>query len=1727
MIKSLLARVSATLVFILIAGLVSVNSIAAQNTIEGVVCGDTDEDGIAEFPGDDDALAGVTVELFQCTGDVLYGTTTTDTDGEYAFTDIPDGCYYVVFAMPTGYCALGDTDPPTKAVGMDGVSVDVEMVFGTNTVHDFDVCFTKSAKIQGVAWLDSNGDGIFSEESTLGNIIVTLSMSGADPLTSSTDKNGAYSFDGLCPGDGYVLSFATPAGHFVTVPGAGTDATIDSDINSSGNLLAITLIAEECKDVNAGYVKCDDTVLSGELTFCNDNTAFTETYVVADLGPGTYTYTPANMVVSSGGNVVAVNIPATGSGSYTIGYSYALPGGLASGCSGSFEINVVDPPASNVLACNNTVNFSLSADCTLEISPDMLLEGSIADDAGYLVELQDIEGDSILPSNMAGYEYAGKTLVGKVTNVCTGNSCWGNINVEDKNIPELDCKESTVVGGVTITTGIEVKCGDDIAPVLSGVTTFNFNEVGTTDDDEVFNDLVNWPISGSGCATVLANNCFTIETIGVCGPSTLCYEDTTGEVDCGSAKYSQITTRKWTITTPSGTSNTCTEEIGYLAPVLDELDFPGHVTGDDALDCRFGVTSVDSILDERYWLILPNGNPDPASPHHDLSIGGLENSCERLKTTYADQRFGDCDGSYKLQRTWIVLDWCTSAVKDSVQIIEVEQRGNIVLNIPNQFQVDAKEGCTSAFDAPAPNIIFPGCSPIKSISVGYKLVQENVGSVIETFTFDGVTENADGTFRIPRVDGAGTRIWIGYVVMNECGQMTEGFTEADFVDVEEPVAVCDQETVVSLNSDGVAYATPEAFDDGSWDNCGISHLEVMKVTGSDCGELREFDTKIKFCCEDVGAKVEILVKVIDNVGLENTCKSWVEIQDNFAPVLISCPEDVNVNCDIDPMNLSSYGAPEFDGVCDINIKSDTIININDCGIGTIRRIWEGVNSKGTEKTCEQTINVGRLNPFDEFDVVWPKDFESDGCFGDANLDPRNLPDSLGLPIISDVNCSKISFDYEDLVLQSDEACVKIIRQWTVLDWCQYTASYTTGSFVHNQIIKIHDTTEPVIESGCSTMLITDPQDDNCQVNIEVKATGSDDCTAASDLIWSYSIRESSDTRERTGNGNDLSGLYSIGNYRITWTVRDNCNNETSCSQTLTVQDAKAPTPYCLGDLVTVLNQGSGEASVWASDFVTGSTDNCGPKENNVSISFSEDPSDTNITVTCADFTSEEYDQKVKVYAIDAAGNFTYCEARLIVQDNHDICDVPEQGGDTDDSDDVDDGSDDADDDSDDTDDGSEDDDNGSDETMDDDTDGGEADSTSADGSAIIAGHVFTIDNKMVEGVEVNAYGDAAGYHDSYNTDLDGTFAFPQLQMYTDYMIEASKSDSYSNGVSTLDLVHIQRHILGLKILDSPFKVIAADANGSQTVSASDLVLLRKLILGITDELPNSDAWRFIEQDQEFANLNHPFPFREQIEYYDLQANEMSADFVAVKIGDVNNTATINNLAQAEVRSGSKTLIAKAPMREGGIVMLPIHSDDIETIAGLQFTLDLGREFTYKGISAKQLDVSEGNVGKQSESELTLSWNASKADVSINSDTPLFYLILESSNSDSNSEQIEMNSTITAAEVYTSDSEIYNLSLTHEFVADKATVKQEFKLYQNVPNPFSSETTIGFYLPQSEVVTVRVIDLTGKVVMSRTATYTKGKNEIIINSKEINTQGVLYYQLETTSNIANMKMIVLK
>ena len=178
---------------------------------------DFDADGIQDAgePG----IQGVSVELFDATTMTSLGTMTTGPTGEYLFTGLPQGDYYVVFGSPMGYVGSPDLQGADTAVDSDadpttGQSPTVTLGLGEHN-PTIDAGFHQTTGLGDYVWLDVDGDGEQdSSEPGLENVIVTLLDDTGNPIaTTTTDVNGFYEFVGLTPGT-----------YTVQVPAAGPDS---------------------------------------------------------------------------------------------------------------------------------------------------------------------------------------------------------------------------------------------------------------------------------------------------------------------------------------------------------------------------------------------------------------------------------------------------------------------------------------------------------------------------------------------------------------------------------------------------------------------------------------------------------------------------------------------------------------------------------------------------------------------------------------------------------------------------------------------------------------------------------------------------------------------------------------------------------------------------------------------------------------------------------------------------------------------------------------------------------------------------------------------------------------------------------------------------------------------------------------------------------------------------------------------------------------------------------------------------------------------------------------------------------------------------------------------------------------------------------------------------------------------------------------------------------------
>ena len=220
-----------------------------NNTITGTVYRDDNRDKMIN--GDEPGLERVSVQLLDEDGKVLQ-TLDTDADGNYAFQHLPDGKYTVKVVRSSSIKDYDQTEDPDATV--DDTSAVYTMGPGHSLQENVNFGYVPDYSIAGRVYRDSDKSGSYTDgEETFGGVTVDLlDKDGNVVATTTTDKDGNYSFEKL-PAGTYRVK-VHPDGAL-----AGLDQTEDPDgiADSMSGEITIGFDNQLVTGVNFGYVAPD------------------------------------------------------------------------------------------------------------------------------------------------------------------------------------------------------------------------------------------------------------------------------------------------------------------------------------------------------------------------------------------------------------------------------------------------------------------------------------------------------------------------------------------------------------------------------------------------------------------------------------------------------------------------------------------------------------------------------------------------------------------------------------------------------------------------------------------------------------------------------------------------------------------------------------------------------------------------------------------------------------------------------------------------------------------------------------------------------------------------------------------------------------------------------------------------------------------------------------------------------------------------------------------------------------------------------------------------------------------------------------------------------------------------------------------------------------------------------------------------------------------------------
>lgn len=879
----------------------------------------------------------------------------------------------------------------------------------------------------------------------------------------------------------------------------------------------------------------------------------------------------------------------------------------------------------------------------------------------------------------------------------------------------------------------------------------------------------------------------------------------------------------------------------------------------------------------------------------------------------------------------------------------------------------------------------------------------------------------------------------------------------------------------------------------------LSAFGMASSSNNSCGQVEIRTLPVVEDLDQCGAGTLIrsfqAIKVTES-GLDlrsDTCHQTIQILPDYH-YAICFPPDVRATCGDDPA-IPGLTITESD--CDLMAIShqDTLVRdaFGRSNCPRIQRTWQVIN------WCEYNGDAAPVvvqRDWDAWNGTNPENPRGNGQEGDQGICvivQRDLTDVFPDTVWYDIDTDPFNNEPDNPSLFAEDGYYwRVISgnanpespayyngngtQWGHLPQEGRPGLGSNGYWIYQQIITLTDTVAPTITPD-PVMADTFPavSGSDCSAEVALFFDLSDNC----DLSWdAYTFAATLDLGD-DGTIDEsfvpdialfpqilVSGRYPLGTHLLQLRVTDPCGNTAIRNHRFTVADRRAPRPVCINGLTVELSPtapgdslGPGAVPVFVDQLMASELTDCsGDVRLSLNLSGQAfDPDRQGLVLTCADLGTVLID----VHAWDAAGNLGSCETYVLVRDQNPPRCQPS-------------------------------------------------------GLGQIRGLITTPEIEPVEDAVVRLSGP---FDRSTPTDELGAYTFSNLPSGFDYQLRAELDRDYLNGVSTYDIYLIQEHILG----EAPFTTIdqylAADANRSGTVTVSDMVQIRKLILNVDLALPGNTSWRFYDAgfvpDNPAEALMAGVP--ETIRLEDLSADSLVVDFTGVKVGDVSGNALSTSL---EPRSGEAVwsfAVDNPWLVPGQRYAIPVRLPPVERLQSLQFALSLAADRgTLHAVRSNWLSPQDYAFFSDRQ-VVTAAWNAFGSGVSTADTTCLLTLEVSVQQPAHLAEILQLAPRYTPGEVVQRH-RVYRPNLQFR---SHTQAQPQVRIF---PNPFQRLAQVDLYLPQAEPVDLIIRDWTGRILYRQQLDLSAGAHRQPLPANAFPQPGAYVLEIRTQSSSRSFPVI---
>ncbi|MFM9951313.1 MAG: T9SS type A sorting domain-containing protein [Saprospiraceae bacterium] len=1157
-----------------------------------------------------------------------------------------------------------------------------------------------------------------------------------------------------------------------------------------------------------------------------------------------------------------------------------------------------------------------------------------------------------------------------------------------------------------------------------------------------------------------------------CTPVELTYTDVWSETPCGNPKVQIF--RTWRAVDAVGNVRTRIQTISIARGTQAALRFPQ----DRTFTCEAYQANPGIVNATAGQAGIPNLVDNP--------LCGMAYS-------FMDQRInlcGNTDVSFTIRRTWFVIDACTNAIystdglgADNIQFIVVRDvtpptivAPPLVISATVSPQINGLGYCTGAGLIPAPIVD----DPCNAFTIR---IFTPMG---EATYVNGVNGNDGGILPFPGLPLGVHEIL--YEATDACGNTNEVAGTLEIADDQTPFMLCDNAVSFSLSSGGFARLYPTHIDEGSFDDCCIDAFKLKFVDEPDS----LFRDSIDFFCTNT--TVEVVLRLYDCYGNFNECNSLVTVEDRVPPQVVQPAPNRTISCtsDFAPYLTAGFDAPQFADNCSFDVQFSVVQNLGPCNAGAITRTWTATDNPGnTPAVATQVIT---LSSDHDYRFMTPGD-----------LTVSCLDNNFPAFTVTTEGCDSITVAVSETIEESTGGpeCYRIIRTHTLINWCEYDGvspafqiprgpfffpagtpyelfsdgemlfrvttggaavaiGPSTGRYTYQQIIRVTDDQAPQINVPISSQSVCAAATGSCTGAVNFDFSINDDCPGS--LTVFHSLRLNNQPPQ-----SDMFGVLSaLGDsfYRISGQYPEGehaflVNVSDACGN-ISLDTLYFEVQDCTPPTLACTGNLVFELDA-ENELTLAPGDLLEALSDNCSEAALSFSPDGSLNSVAYNCDSIGL-QQLTLWASDDAGNLSSCTVEFVIDAPNNTC-VP---------------------------------------------------------TWRIQGNIRTEAGAGIGQAQVSLNGP---YNDSLITQSNGVYAFTDVPSGMGYKVEPGKNIAHPNGISTVDVILISRHITFTQLLNSPYKAIAADANRSGNVSTLDIILLRKIILSIDTAFSNNTSWRFVPEDFAFTDPNNPFGqnFPESVLIQEL-SSDTTINFVGIKIGDVNNNANPAAFQNIEPRSSESLRFsaANAQLEPGEVYTLQLEgarSDALGFQCLLRFDADL-LEFLEIAPTASMNDANFG-TSEAEQGRIRVSWNQLSPGTA---PTAALQFRAKASTNWQSALRILPEGLNPESYFLNGQGEVAVGSVALDF-EEKQAPEASLTLLGCTPNPFNSAGDIRFRTGGEAGVSLKVFDVAGRLVTQQQAVYPEGLHHFRIENQDLPGAGLYFYEISNGEIRATGRLVL--